>query len=315
MINALYIVSEDGTCIYTYRARETKRELDEQLISGFLLAVRNIAKEAFLDKLQRLEMGINQLVYGYKEQDGVQLYAALISDTRDHPDLLGEILEELLTRFVTEFKEEIDNFLKKRVVSKKLKKFDGMIKETVDSRLRRFDILKPRDEKTFVLAIAISLLLFNIGFGIAILLQNLYDIKDTAPQALAVLIFVGCFFIPGSTAGAVIGNGRHGIRAAIIAIILGVISLAAIFWHHLSDLGEGLGFSGQSAALGLILALLFLSPAYGLLGYFAGSYIERRTLYPLLELEVELDVELEEELEEEEKRGFKYKILNLIFPP
>ena len=308
MITALYVVSEDGTCLYTYRARETL--VDEQLISGFLLAVRNIAKEAFLDRLQRLEMGINQLVYGYKEADGVQLYAALISDARDNPDLLGEILEELLTRFVTQFKEEIDQFLKKRVVSKNLNKFDDVIKESVEGRLRRLDILKPRNEKTFVLGIVISLILFNIGFGIAFLLQDLFNIKDTAPQALAVLIFVGCFFIPGSMAGAVTGDGRHGIRAAIIAIILGVISLAAIFWERLNELGEGLGFSGQAAALGLILALLFLSPAYGLLGYFAGSYVERKSLYPLLEVE-----EYEEEEEEEEKRGFKQKILNLIYPP
>ncbi len=307
MITALYVVSEDGTCLYTYRTRETM--VDEQLISGFLLAVRNIAKEAFLDKLQRLEMGINQLVYGYKEAEGVQLYAALISDARDNPDLLGEILEELLTKFVTQYKDEIDKFLKKRIVSKTLKKFDDVIEESVEGRLRRFDILKPRNEKTFVLGIAISLILFNIGFGIAFLLQDLFDIKDTAPQALAVWIFIACFFIPGSTAGAVTGDGRHGIRAAIIAIILGVISLSIIFRDQLSELGEGLGFSGQAAALGLALALLFLSPAYGLLGYFAGSYVERRSLYPLLE------VEEYEEKEEEEKRGFKQKILNLIYPP
>ena len=307
MITALYVVSEDGTCLYTYRTRETM--VDEQLISGFLLAVKNIAKEAFLDKLQRLEMGINQLVYGYKEAEGVQLYAALISDARDNPDLLGEILEELLTKFVTQYKDEIDKFLKKRIVSKTLKKFDDVIEESVEGRLRRFDILKPRNEKTFVLGIAISLILFNIGFGIAFLLQDLFDIKDTAPQALAVWIFIACFFIPGSTAGAVTGDGRHGIRAAIIAIILGVISLSIIFRDQLSELGEGLGFSGQAAALGLALALLFLSPAYGLLGYFAGSYVERRSLYPLLE------VEEYEEKEEEEKRGFKQKILNLIYPP
>ena len=307
MITALYVVSEDGTCLYTYRTRETM--VDEQLISGFLLAVKNIAKEAFLDKLQRLEMGINQLVYGYKEAEGVQLYAALISDARDNPDLLGEILEELLTKFVTQYKDEIDKFLKKRIVSKTLKKFDDVIEESVEGRLRRFDILKPRNEKTFVLGIAISLILFNIGFGIAFLLQDLFDIKDTAPQALAVWIFIACFFIPGSTAGAVTGDGRHGIRAAIIAIILGVISLSIIFRDQLSELGEGLGFSGQAAALGLALALLFLSPAYGLLGYFAGSYVERRSLYPLLK------VEEYEEKEEEEKRGFKQKILNLIYPP
>jgi len=306
MITALYVVSEDGTCLYTYRAREIL--VDEQLISGFLLAVRNIAKEAFLDKLQRLEMGINQLVYGYKEANGIQLYAALISDARDNPDLLGEILEELLTKFVAQYKEEIEQFLKKRIVSKTLKKFDDVIKESVEGRLRRFDILKPRNEKTFILGITLSLILFNIGFGIAFLFQDLYNIKDNAPQALAVWIFIACFFLPGSTAGAVTGDGRHGIRAAIIAILLGVISLSIVFRDQLSELGEGLGFSGQAAAFGLALALLFLSPAYGLLGYFAGSYVERRSLYPLLEAE-------EYEEEEEEKRGFKHKILNLIYPP
>jgi len=54
MIHNLYIISEGGIAIYSKNF--AKSTLDEQLISGFILAIENFTKEAVGSGLKKIEM-------------------------------------------------------------------------------------------------------------------------------------------------------------------------------------------------------------------------------------------------------------------
>ena len=93
MIHNLYIISEGGVSIYTKNF--VKSPMDEQLISGFLLAVGNFVKEAVGSGLRRIEMETGEQMFVYYDFS-TKLTAAAITSPKDHPALVSEILPEIL---------------------------------------------------------------------------------------------------------------------------------------------------------------------------------------------------------------------------
>ncbi|HUX98449.1 MAG TPA: hypothetical protein VMV49_02730 [Candidatus Deferrimicrobium sp.] len=92
MIHNLYIISEGGIAIYSKNF--AKSAMDEQLISGFLLAIGNFAKEAVGSGLKKIEMQTGEQLNVYYDES-LKLTAAAISSAEDHPKLLADILKKI----------------------------------------------------------------------------------------------------------------------------------------------------------------------------------------------------------------------------
>ncbi|MGQ4832967.1 MAG: hypothetical protein ACP6IS_03580 [Candidatus Asgardarchaeia archaeon] len=133
MILNLYIIHESGVCIFK-REYTKETEIDEQLISGFLMAVRNFAQQTFLDGLQRIQLASGRtLVYGYNKDFGI--LAAALADRKDNPILAERIVNQIVDIFIKkyrsflkplnpnvdlyeDFKKDLDNFIMKKIRSR-----------------------------------------------------------------------------------------------------------------------------------------------------------------------------------------------------
>ena len=278
MIKSVLIMEEGGIAVFSYEAGGPI--VDEQLISGFLVAVRDLTREAFLDSLQTLYMHDNQLVFGFKEIESIgKLFGAIISDNSDNSDLVAEILDQLLETFMTTYKEDVKQVLEKRV-QKEFEGFKHDITQTMERRLRKPAILQERNRQTLAIGWVLGLLLFFIGFTFNIWLWS--QVGETRREVAGLSMVLTLLVLPGGIAGWVAGNGQNGLRAAGGGVAVGTIVLAFTYLETLEEWVYAIGIrtGGAGAVIAVITALLVLVPSYGLFGYMMGSWVDRRYLYP-----------------------------------
>jgi len=278
MIKSVLIMEEGGIAVFSYEAGGPI--VDEQLISGFLVAVRDLTREAFLDSLQTLQMHDNQLVFGFKEIESIgKLFGAIISDNIDNSDLVADILDQLLETFMTSYKEDVKQVLEKRV-QKEFEGFKHDITQMMVRRLRKPAILQERNRQTLAIGWLIGLILFFIGFTFNIWLWG--QVGDTRREIAGLSMVLTLLVLPGGIAGWVAGNGQNGLRAAGGGVAVGTIALAFTYLETLEEwvFAIGIRTGSAGAAIAVITALLVLVPAYGLFGYLMGSWVDRRYLYP-----------------------------------
>ncbi len=277
MIKSVLIMEEGGIAIFSYEAGGPI--VDEQLISGFLVAVRDLTREAFLDSLQTLQMQDNQLVFGFKEIEDIgKLFGAIISDNTDNADLVAELLDQLLEQFMTKYEMDVKQVLEKRV-QKEFEGFKNDIEQVMESRLRKPAILQERNKPTLTLGWIVGLVLFFIGLEFNLWLWGKVGVthREIAGLSMAITLLI----LPGGIAGWVAGNGRNGLIAAGGGVFVGTIILAVINVETLIDWIERIEITGTTGAvIAVLTALLVLVPAYGLFGYLMGSWVDRRYLYP-----------------------------------
>lgn len=277
MIKSVLIIEEGGIAIFSYEAGGPI--VDEQLISGFLVAVRDLTREAFLDSLQTLQMQDNQLVFGFKEIEDIgKLFGAIISDNTDNSDLVAELLDQLLEQFMTKYEVDVKQVLEKRV-QKEFEGFKNDIEQVMESRLRKPAILQERNKPTLTLGWIVGLVLFFIGLEFNLWLWGKVGVthREIAGLSMAITLLI----LPGGIAGWVAGNGRNGLIAAGGGVFVGTIILAVINVETLIDWIERIEITGTTGAvIAVLTALLVLVPAYGLFGYLMGSWVDRRYLYP-----------------------------------
>lgn len=278
MIKSVLIIEEGGIAIFSYEAGGPI--VDEQLISGFLVAVRDLTREAFLDSLQTLQMQDNQLVFGFKEIEDIgKLFGAIISDNTDNSDLVAELLDQLLEQFMTKYEVDVKQVLEKRV-QKEFEGFKNDIEQVMESRLRKPAILQERNKPTLTLGWIVGLVLFFLGLEFNLWLWGKVGVthREIAGLSMAITLLI----LPGGIAGWVAGNGRNGLIAAGGGVFVGTIILAVINVETLIDWIERIEITGTTGAvIAVLTALLVLVPAYGLFGYLMGSWVDRRYLYPL----------------------------------
>ncbi len=278
MIKSVLIMEEGGIAIFSYEAGGPI--VDEQLISGFLVAVRDLTREAFLDSLQTLQMQDNQLVFGFKEIEEIgKLFGAIISDNTDNADLVAELLDQLLEQFMTEYEVDVKQVLEKRV-QKEFEGFKNDIEQVMESRLRKPAILQERNIQTLTTGWIVGLLLFFIGLAFNLWLWG--KVGETHREIAGLSMAITLLILPGAIAGWVAGNGRNGLLAAGGGVFVGTISLAVINVETLYGWIEGVGIKtgAMGAVIAVMTALFVLIPAYGLVGYLMGSWVDRRYLYP-----------------------------------
>ena len=277
MIKSVLIMEEGGIAVFSYEAGGPI--VDEQLISGFLVAVRNLTREAFLDSLQTLQMQDNKLVFGFKEIKSIgKLFGAIITDNTDNSDLAAEILDNLLEQFMTSYQDDVKQVLEKRV-QKEFEGFKNDIVQVMQNRLRKPPILQERNMTTLTIGWIIGLILFFIGLGFNLWFWG--QVGESNPEIAGLSMVVTLLILPGGVAGFIAGNGSNGLKAAAAGVAVGTIALAIVNVETLEDWVSKVGISGGTGAvIAVITALLVLVPAYGLFGYLTGSWVDRRYLYP-----------------------------------
>ncbi|MFQ6125386.1 MAG: hypothetical protein ACE5R6_12395 [Candidatus Heimdallarchaeota archaeon] len=277
MIKSVLIMEEGGIAIFSYEAGGPI--VDEQLISGFLVAVRDLTREAFLDSLQTLQMQDNQLVFGFKEIEDIgKLFGAIISDNNDNAGLVAELLDQLLEQFMTKYEADVKQVLEKRV-QKEFEGFKNDIEQVMESRLRKPAILQERNKPTLTLGWIVGLILFFLGLEFNLWLWG--KVGATHREIAGLSMAITLLILPGGIAGWVAGNGRNGLIAAGGGVFVGTIILAVINVETLINWIEKIEITGTTGAvIAVLTALLVLVPAYGLFGYLMGSWVDRRYLYP-----------------------------------
>ena len=285
MIHNLYIISEGGIAIYTKNFIKTS--MDEQLISGFLLAVGNFAKEAVGSGLRKIEMETGEQLFVYYDFSS-KLTAAAITSPKDHPQLVTEILPEILAFFTKQFGEKING---PHIIEDALK-FDPFVKSMLEGKTAI------RNKKRFIFGLILGsltliLLLIALLIPLAIVAQvfqeNLAEVVTTYtpsdPEFLTGILTatVGLFFmlelglvilfVPSSYVAGYVAGSKHKGKWIGVAFFFFTVALS-------------IGFSFFNVGLLLLTVILVVFFPLALLtsialGYLGGLKRDKRKLYPI----------------------------------
>lgn len=283
MIYNLYIISEGGLALYSKNF--AKSTIDENLISGFLLAIGNFSKETVGSGLKKIELQRGeQLCIFYDETS--KLSVAAITGAEDHPKLVSQILQNILRKYTDIFKDIIGS----PSIVEEGPKFDPVVDKFLADHTAK------RDKKRFILGLLLgglilgALLLLFIPYlrdSVVTFITEIISLYYGSPRGpLDAILFFGEFsiklefvllvsFIPSSfVAGYLAGSRNKGKVIGLIFFFFALgLSFAAIFIEVLSVL--------------IVLMLLIYIPLVLItsivLGYLGGLLRDRRVLYPIPE--------------------------------
>jgi hypothetical protein len=141
MIESIVIINPNGICIYNANFSESK--IDEQLLSGFLIAVNNFSKEVMSQdsELQTIDAKDRKIV-SYENKDN-KLTIAAIASPLDQDSLLLKVLKKILDKFYDKYHDVLDD----PKINTYTKKFNSIIKETIDP------YISTRGKKQFILSL------------------------------------------------------------------------------------------------------------------------------------------------------------------
>ena len=293
MLNSLFILRENGTCVYERHWIETN--IDGQIFSGFITALSAIAIESMGEKLQSLKTVRDQRLAILKHKRS-PIIGVIIADVRDNGLLLNKILQKILDRFYWLFQKEIE--IDDASLMGKTKKFskeiDIILKRKIAERSYISIIIGFLAATGLAFGIALLILLFGINFAsgggfqntfIAPVFINLFDgaqpweflqIQQIAVIIMAIisLFFIMLFFGPGILGAYIAGSRKLGVINGILLIFGAYAVFASIQYVSLSLYSINLLqlFVGFSPIL-FILNILT--------GYFGGLLRERAKLWPI----------------------------------
>jgi len=271
-IENLWIIdSNSGICIYDWYHHTKEKTIDEQLVSGLLIAFRNFSSEAGLVDISAIE-GLDRKL-AYKADD--RFIIAAICHSKDYEPLINKTLLDILKMF--------------------RKKYRDILKDsTTDvSPFRTFDedLVARLEGKTYartvistsvgVISSMVIIAAFFVGYYFFI--NKLITIlpPEKGGYIVGLIIILVGFIVGGFVGGLIAGERRFGIIASLISVLPVFSLFIAFFSSDWTDLTKLIFYS-------LLYFLLFSIMA--LLGGLLGGYLkERRFLYPML-----IDEELSE---------------------
>ncbi len=292
MFHSLYIILQNGTCVFTRHYRKSR--VDDQLLSGFISALGNFSREALGSNLQSIKLQSGEqlsiLKYQYAPIIGI-----VIADPRDHPSLISTILNRILQDFTEEFRKEITANDPKLVglTQKFNKNIDEILKGKVSTRSPLKMILG--NIISFSLMILIAILMIRGIVRFSPLLETnlagfptinfsdgidpnefmaLQTITGTTTGIL-LLMLLGLFFLPSILSGYIAGSEKRGI---LNAILLSSITGGLLF------LGGRIA-EGQFGDLNIFWWFIIFSPLIIFIaivcGYYGGHLKVKHKLWPL----------------------------------
>ncbi|MHA1818877.1 MAG: hypothetical protein ACTSU2_16510 [Promethearchaeota archaeon] len=260
MIHALYIIYQ-GMNIYNYQLKKDI-DLDPQLVSGFLTAIGNFARETFQSGLQSIAIKNQKMSFYYDAK--TQLLFCAISNLNDNNYLLENLLGKIARAFIKQFHDKLDLQSMSNV---------GAYNEFTPNLIK---LLKNITHKRNGMTILSGLILGSIAIIFSIFLFGaIYEVLNIKSRVLSEFIillfmcvaFFGSSVISGYLAGAPKTGLINGFVFFILSILLVLILIPEILEYF-----------------------VFLTP-FSLIvcmagGYFGGLLMDRRKLYPLDELSI-----------------------------
>ncbi len=267
MINAVFIISASGGCIFYHEFKKLGGGLDQDLVSGFLVALQNFAKETFgvEQDPQKLDLaGDLRLVYSLNRE--TQLLGACVADAIDHPKLVQRLIDKILTKFVTLFKGKLETAYEVGQFTD----FVDFVERTITRRISK------RGPLSCFLGILIT-----AGIIPLILIPMLILLIRINPNFVEQQLLMTTFLfvvggLPQVLAGFIAGNKKLAVIASVI-LSLAIIPVV-ILGFVLNIFITGVGWEGTLLYL-VFMPLIF--PENIALAYFGGYRREVRRLNPL----------------------------------
>ncbi|MBD3192359.1 MAG: hypothetical protein GF308_17100 [Candidatus Heimdallarchaeota archaeon] len=273
-IQTIWIIdSYSGVCLYDWYSKSDEQKIDEQLVSGLLMAFRSFSSEAGLVDISEIE-GIDKKL-AYQASD--RYIIASICHAEDYELLVEQTLLAILQAFIQKYKdilaEDSPDVTPFRTFNPTVTK---MLKGTTAKR----------SPLTTTVGAISSMFLVAIVFTVAFLtlgpLNNALD-NDSASIIMFVELLIG-MFLGGLIGGIVAGDRRRGIIASVSSVIPVLILLIILMQSSWTSLSDKVFYP--------LLYLVVFGSVIALGGVLGGYLKERRFFYAG-------DVEEEEEEEEE----------------
>ncbi|MGC9779025.1 MAG: hypothetical protein HZR80_07265 [Candidatus Heimdallarchaeota archaeon] len=259
--NIWLIDSHSGICIYDWCTETKEKTIDEQLVSGLLLAFRNFSSEAGLVDISAIE-GIDRKL-AYKADD--RYIIAAICHSNDYEPLVNETLLGLLTDFRNKYKHLLDEGATTDVSP--FRTFEENITKKLEGTTASRNIVS-LSVGAIITAAVIGALFVVYAFTIEL-------IEAALPESgglLGLIILLVGFIISGFFGGMVAGERRSGMIASFISVLPITALFIAFFsadWNTISKMII------NSALFLLLFSVMAIS------GGLIGGYLkERRFLYP-----------------------------------
>jgi len=262
--NIWIIDSNSGICIYDWCTEFKEKTIDEQLVSGLLLAFRSFSSEAGLVDISAIE-GIDRKL-AYQADD--RFIIASICHSNDYEPLVNKTLQGLLADFRKKYKHLIDEDSTTDVSPFRT------FHEDLESKLE--GTTATRNTTSLIAGAIITMMLVGIIYVIFFFVNPLILLQ--LPKSGAVLsliiIFIG-YFTSGFIGGLIAGDRRFGIYTGIFASI--PVTALFIGFLYKTWFATNIATVIINSLLYFILFILLIT-AGGLVG---GYRKEQRYLYPL----------------------------------
>ncbi|MFW9924978.1 MAG: hypothetical protein ACFFDW_17005 [Candidatus Thorarchaeota archaeon] len=272
--NIWIIDSMSGICIFDWYLNIKRKTIDEQLVSGLLIAFKNFSSEAGLVDISAIE-GLDKKL-AYKSDD--RFIIAGICHSKDYEPLINRTLLDLLERFRKKYKDLLDDGMTTDVSP--FRTFDDDIAEALEGTT------SARNVVTTLTGIIASLLIAALVFvGYFFLITPIQNITSIAIGDIIGLVYllVG-MLVGGFIAGLVAGERKFGIIAGSISIIPIIGLMVGFFFNSWGDL--------TSIIFRALLYLILFGALASLGGLFGGYLKESKFFVPPAD-------ELLEDLEDE----------------
>ncbi len=271
MIQAIWIITDTGQCIFSHKY--VTLNIDDQLISGLLLAFDAFSNESGIGGVQQIGGEDNQFVYG---SSGKLLVAAL-ADKRDNP----ELVERLMVKISDIFQEQYKTYLTD-ISFVDLNTFTGFERE-IDSVLLK-KVYNRGVGSTF----------FGIIVALAITAGVFLMIYENILEGAIFLVFL--IFVPGMLIGSLIaGKISYGLIVSGLTVtpIIGYY-VREIVLDYLPQIESTIAEAKRSLILNMVSNIMLMAITYItialLCGILGGGVIDRKRLFPLIEKDVEVQV-------------------------
>ena len=252
MIQAIWIITETGQCIFSHKY--IKMDIEDQLISGLLTAFNAFSTESGVGGLQQIAGQDNQFVYG----TAGKLLVACLADKRDNPKLV----EKLMNKISEMFQEKYSMYLNDTMYVD-INIFIGF-EDDIDQ------ILLPK-----IFNRGVGSIIFGTIVTIALTIGALFlmiSLPNNQNIDLTFLLFLAC--IPGLFVGALVAGKRN---YALISTTVGILPIIGYFAYDIAAIGEL--FTDSTVLIIVLMIEQFLAIAI-LCSMLGGSIVERRRLFP-----------------------------------
>ncbi|NHJ38829.1 MAG: hypothetical protein FK731_02270 [Asgard group archaeon] len=260
--NVWIIDSSSGICIYDWCHETKEKTIDEQLVSGLLLAFKNFSSEAGLVDISAIE-GIDRKL-AYQSDD--RFIIASICHTNDYEPLINKTLQGFLREFRKKYKSHLEEDSSSDVSP--YRTFD----ENIETKLE--GSTTPRTWISLLVGSIVGMFVIGAVFlAFALTRETISNVLPETGDIVGLIILLIGFIIGGFVGGLLAGDRKYGMIASFILVII----IFALFVAFFSVAWETIE---QRIFYPLVYLLTFT--ILSLSGGYTGGFLrERRSFYPM----------------------------------